>query len=195
MPRRGCSGASLLAAKQLNGKELSYNNLLDLDSALAIVRPFARAGGVGHQAQQSVRRGDGGHAGRSRDARRSTAIRRVPSAACWHSIAPSMRRRPRCSPRRACSSKRSSLPTSTPTALRNPDDQAQVEGQRAADGGRAARRACRADRLPAHRRRHARAGSRRAARSRERMEGRHASCSPPIDCSPTCASAGRSCGT
>jgi phosphoribosylaminoimidazolecarboxamide formyltransferase/IMP cyclohydrolase len=34
------SGPSLVTAKQLNGKELSYNNLLDLDSALAIVRPF-----------------------------------------------------------------------------------------------------------------------------------------------------------
>jgi phosphoribosylaminoimidazolecarboxamide formyltransferase/IMP cyclohydrolase len=36
----GASGVSLVAAKQLNGKELSYNNLLDLDSALAIVRGF-----------------------------------------------------------------------------------------------------------------------------------------------------------
>jgi phosphoribosylaminoimidazolecarboxamide formyltransferase/IMP cyclohydrolase len=34
-------GVSLVQARQLNGKELSYNNLLDLDSALAIVRPFA----------------------------------------------------------------------------------------------------------------------------------------------------------
>jgi phosphoribosylaminoimidazolecarboxamide formyltransferase/IMP cyclohydrolase len=32
------SAASLLRAKQLHGKELSYNNLLDLDSALAMVR-------------------------------------------------------------------------------------------------------------------------------------------------------------
>lgn len=32
------SGPSLIDAKQLNGKELSYNNLLDLDSALGIVR-------------------------------------------------------------------------------------------------------------------------------------------------------------
>ncbi|MBA2113414.1 bifunctional phosphoribosylaminoimidazolecarboxamide formyltransferase/IMP cyclohydrolase [Bremerella alba] len=32
------AGASLVDAKQLNGKELSYNNLLDLDSALAIAR-------------------------------------------------------------------------------------------------------------------------------------------------------------
>lgn len=36
----GASGVSLVSAKQLNGKELSYNNLLDLDSALAIVRGF-----------------------------------------------------------------------------------------------------------------------------------------------------------
>jgi phosphoribosylaminoimidazolecarboxamide formyltransferase/IMP cyclohydrolase len=32
------AGPSLLAARQLNGKELSYNNLLDLDAALTIVR-------------------------------------------------------------------------------------------------------------------------------------------------------------
>jgi phosphoribosylaminoimidazolecarboxamide formyltransferase / IMP cyclohydrolase len=32
------AGANLVSARQLNGKELSYNNLLDLDSALAIVR-------------------------------------------------------------------------------------------------------------------------------------------------------------
>lgn len=32
--------ANVIAARQLNGKELSYNNLLDLDAALAIVRSF-----------------------------------------------------------------------------------------------------------------------------------------------------------
>ncbi|MBI1311495.1 bifunctional phosphoribosylaminoimidazolecarboxamide formyltransferase/IMP cyclohydrolase [bacterium] len=32
--------SSLAAAEQLNGKELSYNNLLDLDAALSIVRDF-----------------------------------------------------------------------------------------------------------------------------------------------------------
>lgn len=37
----GSKGPSLVSARQLNGKELSYNNLLDLDSALAIVRSFA----------------------------------------------------------------------------------------------------------------------------------------------------------
>lgn len=34
----GAASAGLIDAKQLNGKELSYNNLLDLESALAIVR-------------------------------------------------------------------------------------------------------------------------------------------------------------
>ncbi|MGQ9576640.1 MAG: bifunctional phosphoribosylaminoimidazolecarboxamide formyltransferase/IMP cyclohydrolase [Thermoguttaceae bacterium] len=37
----GKAGANLLSAVQLHGKELSYNNLLDLDSALEIVRGFA----------------------------------------------------------------------------------------------------------------------------------------------------------
>lgn len=39
-------GANIVAARQLNGKELSYNNLLDLDSALAIVRQFAEPAAV-----------------------------------------------------------------------------------------------------------------------------------------------------
>lgn len=34
-------GANLVSARQISGKELSYNNLLDLDSALEIVRGFA----------------------------------------------------------------------------------------------------------------------------------------------------------
>jgi len=34
-------GASLVSARQLAGKELSYNNLLDLDSALSLVRTLA----------------------------------------------------------------------------------------------------------------------------------------------------------
>jgi phosphoribosylaminoimidazolecarboxamide formyltransferase/IMP cyclohydrolase len=39
--RRDAPAANLVSAMQLHGKELSYNNLLDLDSALAIVRDFA----------------------------------------------------------------------------------------------------------------------------------------------------------
>jgi len=35
-------GANLVSARQLHGKDLSYNNLLDLDSALEIVRGFSQ---------------------------------------------------------------------------------------------------------------------------------------------------------
>ncbi len=38
---RPATGANLVSARQLAGKELSYNNLLDLDSALAIVRSLS----------------------------------------------------------------------------------------------------------------------------------------------------------
>jgi len=44
--RPDCPGASIVAAQQLHGKELSYNNLLDLDSALAIVRQFSEPAAV-----------------------------------------------------------------------------------------------------------------------------------------------------
>ena len=37
----GCAGANLVSAMQLAGKELSYNNLLDLDSALEIAGSFS----------------------------------------------------------------------------------------------------------------------------------------------------------
>lgn len=39
-------GANLATARQLNGKELSYNNLLDLDSALAIARGLPKSAAV-----------------------------------------------------------------------------------------------------------------------------------------------------
>ena len=39
-------GAHLVSARQLHGKELSYNNLLDLDSALAIVRSLPQTSAV-----------------------------------------------------------------------------------------------------------------------------------------------------
>lgn len=42
----GARGPSLVTARQLNGKELSYNNLLDLDSALVIARSFVQAAAV-----------------------------------------------------------------------------------------------------------------------------------------------------
>jgi phosphoribosylaminoimidazolecarboxamide formyltransferase/IMP cyclohydrolase len=43
---RNPTGANLVTAQQLNGKELSYNNLLDLDSALALVRMFSGVAAV-----------------------------------------------------------------------------------------------------------------------------------------------------
>lgn len=42
--QRNPPGANLVSARQLNGKELSYNNLLDLDSALTIARSLPQAG-------------------------------------------------------------------------------------------------------------------------------------------------------
>lgn len=38
--------ANLVSARQVSGKELSYNNLLDLDSALSIVRSFSQPAAV-----------------------------------------------------------------------------------------------------------------------------------------------------
>lgn len=40
------AGANLVSARQLHGKELSYNNLLDLDSALAVARSLPDAAAV-----------------------------------------------------------------------------------------------------------------------------------------------------
>jgi phosphoribosylaminoimidazolecarboxamide formyltransferase/IMP cyclohydrolase len=42
----GSRGASAVGARQLHGKELSFNNLLDLDSALTIVRSLSRPAAV-----------------------------------------------------------------------------------------------------------------------------------------------------
>ncbi|MFO7904435.1 MAG: bifunctional phosphoribosylaminoimidazolecarboxamide formyltransferase/IMP cyclohydrolase [Planctomycetota bacterium] len=43
---KGARGANVVNARKLNGKELSYNNLMDLDSALAIARLLPAAGAV-----------------------------------------------------------------------------------------------------------------------------------------------------
>jgi phosphoribosylaminoimidazolecarboxamide formyltransferase/IMP cyclohydrolase len=44
--RHDGDGPNLIAARQLNGKELSYNNILDLDAALAIARTLPAAAAV-----------------------------------------------------------------------------------------------------------------------------------------------------
>ena len=38
----GCSAGTLPAAKQLHGKELSYNNINDTNGALELLREFER---------------------------------------------------------------------------------------------------------------------------------------------------------
>ncbi len=42
----GCRGASIATAQALHGKELSFNNILDLDSALRLVQEFAQPAAV-----------------------------------------------------------------------------------------------------------------------------------------------------
>ena len=195
--RAGCRGASLVTAQQLNGKELSYNNLLDLDSALAIVRPARPAGRRGHQAQQPLRRRHRRRRWPTAAAKASTAIRSAPSAACSASIARSMPRRPKCSPSRACSSRRSSPPfrrrRRCEILTTKPKWKANVRLLAVGPLGTPP---------PAH--------WQLSARSRAACSCKRPTCCPtpkpngkssprrsrrPISCSPTCGSPGPSCGT
>ncbi len=56
------SSASIVNARHIHGKELSYNNILDLDSALTIARSFHQCRIV-HQAQQPLWISDCYHVG------------------------------------------------------------------------------------------------------------------------------------
>ena len=55
--RSARDGASVTQARQLQGKELSYNNIADADTALECVRQFDTAGLRHRQARQPLRRG------------------------------------------------------------------------------------------------------------------------------------------
>ena len=68
-------------ARQLQGKELSFNNINDTDAAYELVAEFKRTGGGDHQARQSLRRGHGGRSADRLSSRRWPAIRSAPSAA------------------------------------------------------------------------------------------------------------------
>ena len=81
--RPGRAGPSLVSARQLNGKELSYNNLLDLDSALAIVRAFAEPAAAVIKHNNPCGAAVARHLGRGLSARPWPAIRSAPSARCW----------------------------------------------------------------------------------------------------------------
>ena len=70
-------------AEVLQGKELSYNNLLDLESALACVKEFDELRLRGREAQHALRRGDGRERRRRPSRAPAPAIRSRPSAASW----------------------------------------------------------------------------------------------------------------
>ena len=81
----------IAGAKQLHGKELSYNNLVDLDAAWQLIQEFERPAAAiikhtnpcGCAEQATLAEATG---------RRSKPIRFRPSAACWRSIAKWMTR-------------------------------------------------------------------------------------------------------
>ncbi len=95
-----CKTANVVSARQLNGKELSYNNLLDLDAALAIVRSFDKPAvavlkhnnpcgcGVGQSLAEALKKGMDGDP--------------LSALAFWASTAAWMRNPRNFSPRPAC---------------------------------------------------------------------------------------------
>ena len=60
----GTRGRGVAGAEQLHGKELSYNNLVDLDAAWQLAGGVQRAGRGDYQAHQPVRLRRAGVAGR-----------------------------------------------------------------------------------------------------------------------------------
>ena len=82
--RTGDARSGVATARQLQGKELSYNNLNDTDAAFELVAEFdpkAMRGRRHHQARQSLRRGDSARRWPRPTARRWPAIRSARSAA------------------------------------------------------------------------------------------------------------------
>ena len=67
--RRDAQGASVGAASQLQGKELSFNNIADADTALRMRAPVRRAGLRDREARESLRRRGGGQHPRAYDQR------------------------------------------------------------------------------------------------------------------------------
>ena len=180
-PARARPAPTWSRARQLHGKELSYNNLLDLDSALAIVRDFAEPAAVGDQAQQSLRRGRGRHAW----PRPSAAAHGRRSASAFGSVL-GLNRTVDAATAEVLAEpglfvEAIVAPDFEPGRPGDPHHQAQVEGQRAAAEGRATSIApAPALGLSLHRRRRAGAGRRRPARSR-RPSGRWSPRPSPAD--------------
>ena len=117
----------------LHGKELSYNNLLDLDSALRLIRHVRRARRLHPQAQQSLRRG-----GRRQTS--PTAFERAyegDPVSAFGGIVGLNRPVDLATAERMCTPGRFLeailAPGFEPDALRLPDHQAKLEEQRPAD--------------------------------------------------------------
>ena len=93
----------IATATQLQGKELSYNNLNDTDAAFELVAEFETPRRRHHQARQSLRRRRGREPVARPMAARWNAIPSAPSAASSPSTArwtpPPPSRSPSCSPR------------------------------------------------------------------------------------------------
>ena len=87
--REWLAATGIAGAEQMHGKELSYNNLVDLDAAWQLIAGVRRAGrrpssstpirAAARRRRTLARRATGG---------RSKPIRYRPTAACWRSIAP-----------------------------------------------------------------------------------------------------------
>ena len=174
-------------ARQLQGKELSYNNIADADAALECVRQFDDAGLRDRQARQSLRRRRGRRPARRLPARLSPPTRPRRSAASSPSTARSTPRRPRRSSS-ASSSRWSIAPASTPARSRcSPARRTSACWDR-----RARRRAGPRARPQARRRRPARADAGRrhvdagelkvVTRARRRRASSRTCCSPGASC-------------
>ena len=182
---------SLVTAKQLQGKELSYNNIADADAAWECVKSFQEVGLRDRQARQPLRRGRGQGRRWRPTARPSRPTRPLRSAASSPSTAPRRRRGPagQQAVRRGADGAR--LHARGAGSL-------QVQGQRARAADRAApRRRHRLGQRPqrhghqAHRLRPADADRRQPRAGAGRPEGGDEGCSrPPRNCR-TCCSPGR----
>ena len=126
-------------------RQISYNNLLDLDAARTLARDLRAAGLRDRQAQQPVRRGGRRDALGRLPRARSRATRSAPSAASSRSTARSTARRRRRSP--SSSSRSCSRPATRTARSRSLDGQAERAAARGPGAPRAAaRRAARSAR-------------------------------------------------
>ena len=117
---------TLATFTQLQGKELSYNNLADADAAWECVRQFEQPGLRDRQARQSLRRGRRRRPAATPTSAPTPPIRPRPSAASSPSTARSMRRTAEDHPRAPV--RRSADRAAITTTARSPTRE---EGQRA----------------------------------------------------------------